>query len=123
MLAQDIWDSVPEIPAGVKFSPLSAEVMRAESARVERILTPGYAGQESLLDDFVICGPSLWKTWKSLKFPPSLESIPATFDPGGEGRLFRGKSYRPLEDELRKIPAADGGFKTRRPTSAELARF
>jgi len=123
LLAQDVWDSAPKAPAGVKYNPLTAKVMRAESARVERILARGYAGQESLLGDVVVCGPGLWKTWKGLKFPPSLESIPATFHPGGEGRLFRGQSYRPLEDELRKVLAADGGFKTRRPTSAELARF
>ncbi|MBT9586149.1 hypothetical protein IV102_22600 [bacterium] len=123
LFAQDSWSQVPQAPPGVKYTPLSAERMREEGARVGRILAPGYAGDDHLFTDFVFCGPGLWQTWKKAKFPESIESIPATFNPGGEGRCFRGKSLSALDDQLRETLVADGGFQARRPTTHELARF
>ena len=123
LAAQDQWSQTPKAPTGVKYTPLSADRMRKESARVERILAPGYKGKEQLFPTLLVCGPGLWKDWKGLKLPAAVEGIPADFKPGGPGRFFRGKSLKPLEDHLRKTLAADGGFKTRRPTNQELARF
>lgn len=118
------WDAVPQIPHGVVYKPLSAPKMEAAAGRVRGILSPGYKGSDSLAGPLVVCLPRLWESWSQLKLSPGVESIPATFNPGGQGRFFRSQApILQLDNELRKTLANDGGFRIRRPTTEELAQF
>ena len=118
------WDEFPKVPPGVVYKPLSASEMESVARRLRTILSSDYKGEDSLAGTLVICGPGLWPRWAGLELPSSVESIPGTFNPGGEGRFLRSsKPMLMLDNELRKTLAKDGGFKLRRPTSEELARF
>jgi hypothetical protein len=118
------WDDLPKVPPGVVYKPLSAKEMETAAHRIRTILAPDYKGKESLVGSLVVCGPGLWPNWANLNLPSNVESIPATFNPGGEGRLFKAKSpILALDKDIRATLAKDGGFELRRPTSEELSRF